>query len=81
MKPMNKEDFLELVIQYSAIGRDAFTEEMTDAQREAVACAERDLLHVDAMFGSKESDDYCEEATFAACGWLKDFNQGAKSNG
>ena len=79
MKPLNKEDFLELVIQYSAIGSDAFTEDMTDAQREAVACAERDLRCVDAMFGSKESDDYCEEAKFASCSWRKDFNQGLKN--
>ncbi len=73
---LNKEDFLALVIEYSAIGSDAFTEDMTDAQREAVACAERDLHKAESEYGDKDSDDYCEEAKFAACGWFKDFSQG-----
>lgn len=75
---LNKEDFLALVIEYSAIGSDAFTEGMTDAQREAVACAKRDMYKAESEYGDKNSDDYCEEAKFAACGWLKDFNQGLK---
>lgn len=79
MKTLNKEEFLGLVIEYSAIGCDAFTEEMTDAQREAVACAERDMRNAENEYGDKESDDYCEEAKSAACGWLNDFNQCTKT--
>lgn len=73
---LNKEDFLALVIEYSAIGSNAFTENMTDAQREAVACAERDLRKAESEYGDKDNDDYCEEAKLSAYGWLKDFNQG-----
>jgi hypothetical protein len=79
MKIATKEEFLELVIEYSAIGSYAFTEEMTDKQREALACAHRDFAHAEEMHGDKESDEYCEEAKIAACGWLKDFNEGAGS--
>jgi len=79
MKIATKEEFLELVIEYSAIGTDAFTEEMTDKQREAIVCAHRDFAHAEEKYGDKESDDYCEEAKTAAVGWLKDFNDSSES--
>ena len=79
MKIANKEEFLELVIEYSAIGSDAFTEEMTDKQREAIACAHRDFAHAEEKYGDKESNDYCEEAKIAAGGWLKNFNDSTEN--
>ena len=75
MKITDKEEWLELVINDDACGTDAFDGmEISDKQKEAVACAQRDMRHNEEAYGDKDADDFCEEAKSATYGWMKDFN-------
>lgn len=76
MKPYTKDEFLELVYQYDAIGTDAFDDSFTDKQREAVVGAAFDLRRNEQMFGNPDNDEFCEHAIYAAAAWLNDFNDG-----
>lgn len=76
MKFENKEEWLELVINYDACGIDAFEGmELTDKQKEVVACAHRDMRCAEEREGDKDAEDFCDSAKNATYGWMKDFNE------
>lgn len=79
MKINDKNEWLDLVFEYDVTGTAAFEDmDLTDRQREAVACAQRDLRQAESVNGDKDSDEFCEAAEDAALSWMKDFNDNVK---
>lgn len=74
MKMISRYEFEDMVFVYGCVGD--HTEgynELSEGQKEVLACAWRDVEHTEKQYGKKDADDYCEEAYEAARSWYDRF--------
>lgn len=70
-----EQQFIDAVIDYEANGTNIDNyDNMTDKQREAIACAHRDMMIAEKAHGDENADDYCTEAYDAIKAYYSDFN-------
>ena len=74
MKNINEQQFIDIVFDYAANGDHIECyNDMSEAQRTAVACACRDARIAENKYGEDGADDYCTEAYDAARAYYSDF--------